>query len=68
VTEQRFGLRVAATIFAVVSLAQITRIATHLEVSIAGRTIPIWPSVIAAVVTGSVSIWLWILSKRGQGT
>jgi hypothetical protein len=68
VTEQRFGLRVAATIFAVVSLAQITRIAAHLEISIAGRAIPMWPSVIAAAVTGSLSIWLWILSKRGQGT
>jgi hypothetical protein len=68
VTEQRFGMRVAAIIFAVVSLAQITRVAAHLEVSIAGHAIPMWPSVIAAAVTGSVSIWLWILSKPGQGT
>jgi len=66
--KQRLGLRVAGTIFALVCLAQIVRIALHLEVNIGGRAIPIWPSVIAAVVTGSLSIWLWVLSNRGQGT
>jgi uncharacterized membrane protein YcaP (DUF421 family) len=65
-TKQRLGLRVAATVFAVVSLAQITRIGAHIEIDIAGRVVPMWPSAIAAVIAAFLSIWLWILSKRGQ--
>ncbi len=57
------GLRVAGTIFGLVSLAHIWRLLTHSAVLIAGYPIPSWPSVLGAIVTGALSIWLWRLAS-----
>src|SRR5436309_10818756 len=56
------GLRVAGTIFGLVCLAQLSRLLTHSDVIIAGRHVPLWPSVIAMLVTGALCGWLWKLS------
>ena len=47
-----------AFIFAVISVAHIVRVAAHVEVRIAGRDIPMWPSVVAAAVMAAlVALW-----------
>ncbi len=57
------GLRIASTVFALVCLAQLLRLVTQLEIIAGGHRIPFWPSGIAFVITGFLSLWLWNLSK-----
>ena len=57
------GLRVAGTIFALVGLAQLLRLALQIEVIAGGHRVPSWPSAVVLVLTGSLSIWLWKLSQ-----
>jgi hypothetical protein len=57
------GLRVASTIFALVCLAQLLRLVMQVEVVAGGNRIPLWPSAVVFVITGSLSLWLWRLAK-----
>ena len=61
--SQILGLRIAGTIFGVVCLGQLLRLVTQAEVLVGGRQIPLWLSAVAVVITGSLSLWLWKLSK-----
>jgi hypothetical protein len=56
------GLRVASVVFALVCLAQLTRVVLRLEVVAGGNRIPFWPSVVVFLITGALSLWLWKLS------
>ena len=56
------GLRVAGTIFGIMCLGQLVRLATGFEIVIAGRHLPLWPSAVAVVIVGGLSLWLWRLS------
>ncbi len=56
------GLRVAGTVFGLVCLAQLLRLATQAEVLVAGQQIPLWFSAVVLIVAGSLSGWLWKLS------
>ena len=57
------GLRVASIIFGLMSLAQLARLLIRPEVLVAGYRMPLWPSAIAFVVLGGLSIWLWKLTR-----
>ncbi|MDD2769782.1 MAG: hypothetical protein PHT19_13690 [Methylococcus sp.] len=57
------GLRVASAIFALMSLAQFMRLVIRPEILVAGHQMPIWPSVLATVILGGLSFWLWNLSR-----
>jgi hypothetical protein len=59
------GLRVAGVIFGLVALAQLLRLQTRVEVLVAGQPLPLWPNVVALVVAGGLSFWMWRLSWRG---
>jgi hypothetical protein len=61
--SQILGLRIAGTIFGMVCLGQLLRLVTQAEVLVEGRQIPLWLSAVAVVITGSLSLWLWKLSK-----
>jgi hypothetical protein len=39
------------------------RLATQVEVLVGGHPIPLWSSAVAVVMAGSLSFWLWKLSK-----
>lgn len=58
------GLRVASVIFGLVSLAQLARLVTGMEVIAAGHRVPLWPSVIAVVAAGGLSVWMGRLARR----
>lgn len=60
--QRTWGLRVAGTIFGLMCLAQLWRLATRTEVLIAGHPVPFWLSAVAALITGGMSLWLWRLS------
>ena len=61
--SQILGLRVASIIFGLMSLAQLLRLLIQPEVLVAGNQLPLWPSALAFVVLGGLSIWLWKLSR-----
>jgi hypothetical protein len=59
-----FGLRVAGTVFGIVSLAQLLRLLLQLDVVVGQAHVPLAASGIAAVFTGVLCVWLWRLSGR----
>lgn len=61
-SSQITGLRVAGTVFGLMSLVQLTRLIVRPEVLVTGNPFPLWPSVVAFVVLGSLAIWMWKLS------
>ena len=61
--SQNFGLRVASVVFGVMTAAQLARLVMHPEVIVAGHHFPLWPSALAVVVLGSLSVWLWKLAR-----
>lgn len=61
------GLRVASVIFGLICLAQLGRLVVRPEVLVAGYPLPLWPSALAVVVLGALSLWLWRLSRSTTG-
>ena len=57
------GLRAAGLIFGLMCLAQLLRLVINLEVLIAGHHVPLWPSGLAVVILGGMSLWMWKLSR-----
>jgi hypothetical protein len=64
VTDQPLGLRIAGLIFALICLGHLVRIFAQVEVRIGTYTVPMWPSILAAAVTGVLATWLFLLAKR----
>jgi hypothetical protein len=58
---------VSGTAFAIVSLAQLTRIVMGWPVQIDLFTVPVWISGVAFLGTGGLSIWAF-RGARGQST
>ena len=59
-----FALRIAGTIFGIVSLAHLLRVVMHADVVISGYSMPMWVSVAAFAVTGALGVWMWKLSIK----
>ena len=57
------GLRVASVVFAIVCLGHLVRLLTHAVVIIGTYHVPMWPSVLALIVSGLLCIWMWKLSS-----
>ena len=57
------GLRVASIIFGLMSLAQLGRLLIRPEILVAGYRMPLWPSALAFVLLGGLSVWLWKLAR-----
>ena len=58
--SQITGLRVASVIFGLIAIPQLVRLAIRPEVLVAGHPIPLWPSVLAIIIFGGLSISMWI--------
>jgi len=61
--SQSLGLRVASMVFGFMSLAQLTRFIMRAELLVAGYVLPLWPSALAFVILGCLSLWLWKLAR-----
>jgi hypothetical protein len=64
VTHQRSGLRAAGILFGLVMIAHLLRIFLGVDVQIGGRVMAMWPSWVAAVITGALAIWMWRLAAQ----
>ena len=49
--------QVSGAFFLVLALAQLTRVALRWPVQVAGLNIPLWPSVVAVLVTLTLALW-----------
>jgi hypothetical protein len=58
------GLRVASVVFGLIALAQLMRVVLRPEVLVAGYPIPLWPSMLAVIIFGGLSFWMWNLARR----
>jgi hypothetical protein len=58
------ALRIASAIFALFALAHLWRFITKTEVVVSGRTLPMWPSVLFAIIALGLSLWMWRLTSR----
>lgn len=66
--SQILGLRVAGSLFGLMSLAQLARLIIRPEIVLAGHQMPLWPSALAFLVLGSLSVWMIKLAGlRHQG-
>jgi len=63
VKSQITGLRVASLVFGLMAIAQLARIVIRPEVLVAGHSMPLWPSVLAFIILGGLSFWLWKLTR-----
>lgn len=57
----RSYLRISSALFGLIALAHLLRLLRHWPAEIAGRGVPSWVSVVALVVTATLSIWAWRL-------
>ena len=62
--SQILGLRVAGIVFGLICLGQLLRLVIRPEVLIAGHQLPLWPSALAFLILGSLSLWMWKLSRK----
>jgi len=62
--SQITGLRVASIVFGLMSAAQLARLIIRPEVLVAGHMMPLWPSALAFVILGGLSLWLWNLANK----
>lgn len=62
-SSQILGLRVASIVFGLISIAHLIRLIIRLEVLVSGYLIPLWPSALAFLVLGGLSLWLWKLAR-----
>lgn len=53
------GVLIAMIVFVLIAVAQMLRFAFQIEVIAGGRIIPLWPSLVASVVTTGIAILLW---------
>ncbi|MGH9754908.1 MAG: hypothetical protein ACREA2_19190 [Blastocatellia bacterium] len=61
---QIVGLRVASILFGLMAIAQLARLVTRPEVLVGGSTMPLWPSALAFITLGALSLWMWKLTRR----
>lgn len=61
--SQIIGLRVAGVLFGLMCLAQLGRLIIRPEIIVAGYQMPLWPSVVAVLLAGGMSLWMWKLSS-----
>lgn len=57
------GLRVAGTIFGLMSLAHLGRIVLQLQIEICGYEVPLWLNGVGLLITAFLCAWLWRLSS-----
>jgi hypothetical protein len=62
--SQITGLRVASIVFGLIAIGQLARLLMRPEVLVAGSPMPLWPSVMAFIILGALSLWMWKLTHR----
>ena len=62
--SRRTGLQVAGTLFAIFCLIHLWRLLAKVDVVIGQRHVPFLVSVVAIVIAGALSLWMWKLAAE----
>jgi hypothetical protein len=62
----RSYLQISGTVFGIVALAHVLRVIQRWPAAVAGWAVPMWVSVVAALVTGVLAIWAFRAAARGR--
>jgi hypothetical protein len=57
------GLRISSIIFALFGIGHILRLIKHAPVIVGSHHIPMSVSIVALIVAGGLSLWMWRLSN-----
>ena len=60
------GLRAASIVFGLIAIAQAARLVLQPQILVAGHEMPLWPSVIALLILGAFSFWMWVLASLSR--
>ena len=60
------GLLVASVVFGLMAIAQLARLLILPEVLVGGYSMPLWPSVLAFMILGGLSLWMWKLARTSN--
>ena len=58
--------RLTGTIFLLIAIVHIWRLVRGIDVMVGSHHLPMWLSVVGAIVTGLLGFWLWTLSSRAR--
>jgi hypothetical protein len=61
------GLRVAGGLFGLLALVQLLRLVIRPEVLVNGHQVPLWPSALAVIILGGMSLWMLKLARSAIG-
>lgn len=56
--------KVSGVLFSLLALVQLTRLVLQWPVQVATVNVPLWPSAVAAVITGSLAVWGFRTASR----
>jgi hypothetical protein len=59
---------VSGTFFTIIAVAQLTRAALGWPIQIARVSVPVWVSVLAFLIAGSLAIWAFRSARHGGTT
>jgi hypothetical protein len=57
-------IQISGAFFTLLALVQLTRTLLGWPIQVATVTVPIWPSVVAFLITGSLATWAFRVSNR----
>ena len=61
-SRQKLGLRVAGTVFGIVAAGHLLRLATRVDIVIAGSEVPLLVNALGFLIAGGLCIWFCRLS------
>lgn len=61
--NKTLALSIGAIIFGLVALVHVIRLFSNFSITVNGQEVPLFASIIAALITGFMSAWLWTLRK-----
>ncbi len=61
--SKTLALRLAGTIFGLVTVLHLLRVMTGVPITIGGWLMPIWVNTFGMIATGCLSGWMWWLSS-----
>ena len=58
------ALKTAGIIFLVIAVVHVVRLILKLQVTVAGSNIPHWASLVASIVSISLSLWMFSAARK----
>jgi len=63
---QKAALYTSGVVFAVVSVSHLVRLIAGIEIVIGGAVLPMWVSLLGALVTGLLAVWMVVTVQRSK--